>query len=163
VERAVRSGVLPDAFDLLTRSKEGKEIWLNVSTVVFRGRKKPLIAHLFRNVTRQKRNEEAIQNMLGTLGLRDVPKNNCNGSNGSGNGNGTSHSLVCRENKLSNLTRREFEILSLLSHGVSNKEIAERLGVSLFTVRNHLQNALPKLGAHNKAQAISFAFTNGVL
>ncbi len=155
VQRWVLSGVLPDAFDLLTRTKGGKEIWVNVSTVVLPGGRNPLIAHLLRNVTQQKRTEEAVENLLGTLGLRDLPKSNHQGSNGA------VQSLICQENKLQSLTRREVEVLSLLSQGSSPKDIASRLGVSPFTVRNHLQNSFPKLGAHSKAQVVSFSFKNG--
>lgn len=52
------------------------------------------------------------------------------------------------------LTQRERDILGLLKDGLSNKGIANRLGVSDVTVKSHLGNAFRKLGIHNRMQAI---------
>ncbi|MCA1839386.1 MAG: LuxR C-terminal-related transcriptional regulator [Actinomycetota bacterium] len=58
-----------------------------------------------------------------------------------------------RSTKLENLTPREKEILGLLSHGFSNKQIAENLYVSEHTVRTHVQNLRSKLNVRSKFQA----------
>ena len=55
------------------------------------------------------------------------------------------------------LSKRERETLSLLAEGLSNSEIAERLGISEKTVRNHLSHIFDKLGVWSRAQAIVFA------
>jgi two-component system, NarL family, nitrate/nitrite response regulator NarL len=55
------------------------------------------------------------------------------------------------------LTRREFEVLSLLVEGLSQPEIAERLFISPKTVGKHLEHILAKLGVHSRAQAVSLA------
>ena len=52
------------------------------------------------------------------------------------------------------LTEREREILALLAHGHTNAEIAQRLVISLKTVRNHLSNVFSKLQVADRAQAI---------
>jgi two-component system, NarL family, nitrate/nitrite response regulator NarL len=52
------------------------------------------------------------------------------------------------------LTRREWEIGSLLEQHLSNKEIAVRLGVELATVKNHVHNLLEKLGVHRRTDAV---------
>lgn len=52
------------------------------------------------------------------------------------------------------LTHRENDILMLLKDGLSNKSIANRLGVSDVTVKTHLGNAFRKLGVQNRMQAI---------
>lgn len=52
------------------------------------------------------------------------------------------------------LTQRERDILDLLKDGLSNKGIANRLGVSDVTVKSHLGNAFRKLGVHSRMQAI---------
>ncbi|HXX77342.1 MAG TPA: response regulator transcription factor [Ktedonobacteraceae bacterium] len=52
------------------------------------------------------------------------------------------------------LTEREREILSLLSQGQNNAEIAQRLFLSPKTVRNHLSNIFNKLQVADRAQAI---------
>lgn len=59
------------------------------------------------------------------------------------------------------LSRRERETLALLADGLSNAEIAERLGISEKTVRNHLSHLFDKLGVWSRAQAIVFARDHG--
>ncbi len=59
------------------------------------------------------------------------------------------------------LSKRERETLSLLADGLSNSEIAERLGISEKTVRNHLSHLFDKLGVWSRAQAIVFARDRG--
>jgi pimeloyl-ACP methyl ester carboxylesterase/DNA-binding CsgD family transcriptional regulator len=59
------------------------------------------------------------------------------------------------------LSAREREVLSLLTEGLSNNEIAARLGISDKTVRNHLSKLFDKLGVWTRAQAIVFARERG--
>ena len=59
------------------------------------------------------------------------------------------------------LTPREREILRWMAAGLQNKEIAQRLGLSLATVRNHIHNTLEKLEVHSKLEAVSLAYRNG--
>jgi two-component system, NarL family, nitrate/nitrite response regulator NarL len=51
------------------------------------------------------------------------------------------------------LTPREFEIAELLSDGLTNKEIAQRLFVEVATVKNHVHNILEKLGVRRRGEA----------
>lgn len=51
------------------------------------------------------------------------------------------------------LTRRESEIVTLIDRGMSNKEIAVRLGIEIATVKNHVHNLLEKLQVHRRAEA----------
>lgn len=51
------------------------------------------------------------------------------------------------------LTRRELEVLRLVAQGLANKQIAKQLGVSQYTVKNHLHHALLKLGATDRRDA----------
>jgi LuxR family transcriptional regulator, maltose regulon positive regulatory protein len=55
------------------------------------------------------------------------------------------------------LTERELEVLHLIDAGLSNREIASRLYVSLNTVRTHTKNLYSKLGVHSRTQAITQA------
>jgi DNA-binding CsgD family transcriptional regulator len=55
------------------------------------------------------------------------------------------------------LTRREKEVLELLSQAMGTPDMAHRLGVSRTTIRNHIQRILAKLEVHNRAQAIAIA------
>jgi len=59
------------------------------------------------------------------------------------------------------LTDREKEILRWVAAGLQNKEIAQKLGISLATVRNHIHNILEKLDVHSKLEAVSLAFRQG--
>jgi pimeloyl-ACP methyl ester carboxylesterase/DNA-binding CsgD family transcriptional regulator len=59
------------------------------------------------------------------------------------------------------LSRREREVLVLITEGLGNADIAERLSVSEKTVRNHVSNLFDKLGVWTRAQAIVFARDRG--
>ena len=61
------------------------------------------------------------------------------------------------------LTPREIEVLRLLAHAHSTKEIARRLDVSIHTVKNHTYNIFLKLGAHSRMEAITEAIQRGIL
>ena len=61
------------------------------------------------------------------------------------------------------LTEREREVLSLLAEGLTNAAIADRLVVSVHTVRNHVANLSAKLGARSKLEALSIAVREGLL
>lgn len=56
-------------------------------------------------------------------------------------------------NELESLTRRESEVLELLSCGLGNKEIASRMGFSVEAVRWHLRSIYTKLHVHNRTEA----------
>jgi NarL family two-component system response regulator LiaR len=64
---------------------------------------------------------------------------------------------------LSQLTDRELEILTLLSEGLRNDDIAARLFISPQTVQTHVRNLLSKLGVHSKLEAVAFAVRNGAI
>lgn len=58
---------------------------------------------------------------------------------------------------LSDLTRREFELLSLIDAGLSNQQLADRTSVSLTTIKWHLQNLYRKLGVPSRSAALARA------
>ena len=61
--------------------------------------------------------------------------------------------------KAGGVTQREREILCWLREGKSNLQIAEELGISALTVKNHVQKILRKLNAANRAQAVAQAMS----
>ena len=61
------------------------------------------------------------------------------------------------------LTLRERQVLSLICHGNTNKQIAEQLGVSAKTIDNHRTNLMSKVGAHSIAELLAYAMREGVL
>jgi NarL family two-component system response regulator LiaR len=61
------------------------------------------------------------------------------------------------------LTPREMEVLTLVAQGLSNLELAEKLGVSEVTVRTHIHNILNKLHLANRTQAALYALREGLV
>jgi DNA-binding NarL/FixJ family response regulator len=59
-------------------------------------------------------------------------------------------------------TKRELQILTHLSLGLSNREISSALGISLETVKEHVQNILRKLKSNDRTEAAVWALRNGV-
>jgi len=59
------------------------------------------------------------------------------------------------------LSKREMEVLSYLTRGMSNKEIANVLGISHQTVKNHVTSILRKLGGEDRTQAAVYALRRG--
>ena len=65
-----------------------------------------------------------------------------------------------RRDPMSSLTRRERILLTSLSQGRTNKELATDLGISVNTVKFHLRNLFEKLEINNRAQAIAFYYSS---
>ncbi|MEV0640999.1 response regulator transcription factor [Streptomyces sp. NPDC050619] len=64
---------------------------------------------------------------------------------------------------LSALTEREREVMALAAHGKSNAEIAEELVLSPLTIRSHIQRAMTKLNARDRAQLVVIAYQSGLV
>jgi len=60
------------------------------------------------------------------------------------------------------MTAREIDVLNCLALGLSNREIAEQLSISMRTVTTHVQNILNKLGLENRTQAALYAVEHGI-
>jgi DNA-binding CsgD family transcriptional regulator/ligand-binding sensor protein len=56
------------------------------------------------------------------------------------------------------LTAREMDVLSLLVQGCSNREIADRLFISIHTVKNHITNIFQKIGVNDRSQLIALVY-----
>ncbi|MCI8495906.1 MAG: response regulator transcription factor [Bacilli bacterium] len=67
------------------------------------------------------------------------------------------------QTKIDSLTRRELEVLKLLSVGLYNKEIGKNLGISERTVKNHISNIFKKINVMDRTQAAVFAIRNNLI
>lgn len=77
-------------------------------------------------------------------------------------------SSICKKHQDINfqkyhLTEREVEVLSLVAHGITNKEIAVTLAITENTVKNHLCNIMEKLHLQNRVQLATFAWREGLV
>ncbi|KWT74456.1 helix-turn-helix domain-containing protein [Candidatus Magnetominusculus xianensis] len=54
-----------------------------------------------------------------------------------------------------NLSKREVEVVELMCYGSSNKEIADKLFISEYTVKDHIKSIMWKIGASNRCEVIS--------
>jgi DNA-binding NarL/FixJ family response regulator len=60
------------------------------------------------------------------------------------------------------LTAREVEVLSLIAQGMNNSEIAAELFIGEATVKTHINNAFAKTGVRNRAEAVRYAYREGL-
>jgi DNA-binding NarL/FixJ family response regulator len=65
--------------------------------------------------------------------------------------------------RLATLTEREREVLALVAAGLSNEDIAAQLVVSPHTAKTHVNRAMTKLGAHDRAQLVIAAYEAGLV
>lgn len=61
------------------------------------------------------------------------------------------------------ISKRELEVLQLMAEGLSNREIADRLFVSLNTIKTHSSNVYEKLEAKRRTQAVETAKKHGII
>lgn len=61
------------------------------------------------------------------------------------------------------LSSRELDVLRLIGDGNANKQIADKLSIGEATVKNHISNILSKLGANDRAHAVTIALQRGII
>lgn len=160
VQRSAKRGVHIQNVEMQVRTKSGDQIWLNTSAFTVEKRKKRFTVHLLVDVTRAEQTKEALGSFLEKLHSYGVTNGN---QNRFGEGGIQAPPLLPRSRSVGHLTRREIQVLELLAQGHSTKDLAERLGVSPFTVRRHIETILLKTGLHTQAQAVAFAYRSGLL
>jgi two-component system, NarL family, response regulator YdfI len=75
--------------------------------------------------------------------------------------NGENHSQPDASDQI--LTSREIEVLRIIAEGLGNKEIASKLGISDHTVKFHISSIFAKLGAVNRAEAVTLGIRLGLI
>jgi PAS domain S-box-containing protein len=149
-------------FDILTQTKDGNPIWLNISILSPPKDSAPFLAHIMRDITREKTTDLALAQFLADLGARSATKRSSSAEQIPNAAPSTASDQSISKSPVA-LSEREIEVLILLAEGLSTKMLAQRLNISHFTARNHIQNILVKLDLHSKAQAVSYAFKRGIL
>jgi DNA-binding NarL/FixJ family response regulator len=61
------------------------------------------------------------------------------------------------------MTKREREVIGLISDGLTNKEIAKRLRIATYTIKSHVHNIMEKLALHTRLEVANYAYTDGSL
>ncbi len=61
------------------------------------------------------------------------------------------------------MTKREKEVIGLLSEGMSNKEIGQKIHISTYTVKSHIHNIMEKLALHTRLEIANYSYTNDTL
>jgi len=154
LQRAVSHGVLPESVKVQIRTKAGTCLWCKIGFIILDSTE-GLIVHIFRDVSSSERTDTALRRIgaeIGQLGLPDGSKDPSE-----------KEAHDSRDCSLTKLTPREIEILKLLAEGLSTKAISERLSVSRFTVRSHIEHALLKSGLHSRTEAVAAAFRAGLV
>jgi PAS domain S-box-containing protein len=147
-------------FDMWTQARDGEPLWLNVSILSPPASDEPYVVHIFRDVTRAKRTELALDQFLAHLSGNRADEAPI--AEGQDKDLAGSDSTV-KDRMPATLSSREIEVLTLLAEGLPTKSLAQKLNISHFTARNHIQNILVKLDLHSKSQAVSYAFRRGIL
>lgn len=61
------------------------------------------------------------------------------------------------------LTERELQVMYYVAEGLNNREVAERMYLSVHTIKAHLESIYLKLSVHNKIQALVYAIKNNLI
>ncbi len=150
--RSARRGQAVPNFDLAC-NRNGEETWLNVSIIPVPSSDmgEAMAIHLIRDVSQRRRAERLAQSAIDTVNQY---------TSGSPNANAIAHPHPVPGPAL---TAREIEVLRLLTKGLPTKLLADELGLSPATVRNHIQRLLPKLGVHSRLEAVAYAARHGLI
>ena len=133
-------------YSLLSRTQDGRPILLNISVIVPGDPERPYATiHLFRDATRQLQYETYVDQILCAAARLPRPETTLPHQDAS--------SLFV----YAPLSPREKDVLHLLTQGQATQVIAQTLGISYATVRNHLQKILHKLGVHSQREAVALA------
>ena len=146
---ALRAGGVPGAATVQMRSASGghKTVRLTPMIAVCADMDAPLLVHLFDDSPEAGRTTDGIRSELSEQGVEIV-----SGAPAASDPAGAAP-----------LTARELEVLRLVALGRETQQIADELGISLHTVRNHVRHFRRKLNATTKLQAVLTAMRLGIL
>ena len=146
--RYIKAGLVPAPSRELLLRRDGERVWSLVNPMVVSGvvEGSPLLVNLFEELKTEPEDgmlsyTDQVAVRAESLVMERRPR---------------PHAEIGHEDP--GLTGREHEVLRMIASGMENPDIAEALGISLFTVRNHVRNVRQKLGAGTKLEAVLTAF-----
>lgn len=140
------------SYDIQVKA-DGKRQWCNVSVIIVdeTSSRNPYTIHIVRLSDIQKRFELLVRDFV--VNETSLPTVNLN----------EILSAKSAPSSVTDLTKREIEILKLLSKGEKTANIAEQLFISKTTANNHIQHILKKLAAHTRLEAVRRAEQAGLI
>jgi PAS domain S-box-containing protein len=135
-------------FDLNVRTRAGKRLWINVSTIVFANHRtgRRLLVRLARDITPVRHNAMLLNRMLDLAQqIVALPDD------------------VSDRKSAEKLTNNERRILKLFAQGNNSGAVARALGISSQTLRNHLHRINRKLRTHSRLEAVTLAQRRGLI
>jgi PAS domain S-box-containing protein len=148
VQQCAAHGRPIPAFDLEVTTRSGQRIWVDISTIVFEDSRlhRRLIAHLARDISDRKQVEQAFTRMV------DLSK----------------EVISVGDSKpglapVESLSQQEERILKLFASAKNSGQVANDLGITLPTLRNHLHAINQKLRTHNRLEAVLHAMKRGLI
>ena len=134
------------SFDMEVRTASGDPLRVAVSVIVVLesdGTDYQLVYQL-RPIYRRRKADEAIERLLSQRGTAEEDPLALRGNHA--------------PNQATDLTTRQVEILRFMARGATAKQMASTMGISVNTVRTHIQRILRRLGVHSQLEAVAAAF-----
>ncbi len=148
VTQNARRGRATLDYDVVAKKPDGRDMWANVSVMLLKKpHQAPLVLHTFRDVTERRRVETFARRAMESLREIESPPP----------GEPEPETEEPRPTPVPPLSRREMQVIQLMAVGLTTKDIADHLGVSPITARNHITHVITKLGAGNRLQAVLYA------
>ena len=151
--RALQAGSVPSAATMRLLCSTGERKTVSLTPMVISGAMGdgPLLVHLFEDREERASSDTALNEMRQALSRDDVDVV-------------SDHPAPAPPSATpAALTRRELEVLQLVALGRGTSDIAEEMGISEHTVRNHVRNFRGKLNASTKLEAVITALRQGIL
>lgn len=128
------------AYDISVSKEDGARSWLNTCILLMESPVdgSPIVGHIIRDVTSDRHMQESARQAAEALRLNDRATDGVAGAH-------------------PRLSRRELDVLRLLTQGMSNNRIAEALYISPITARNHVDRIIVKFGVQSRLQAVIYA------
>jgi PAS domain S-box-containing protein len=148
--QAARRGESVPARNVRVRTRDSGAILVSVSTIAFPSswHELSVLAHLFRSADARKETV-SVNELAPDRIVRGGTPNAAAGSRSTG--------------PIERLTRREHDVLRLLSTGASTEMICVRLGIAISTTRAHVRSILTKLGVRDRLEAVTFGLRAGLV